>query len=874
VKVIKPQRVGILSKPFEANGECFLGVGLLVFFPLRERALLSEVAMWKTVAEELGEQVLDECMPKSAAEFLVAGHAFAPGGRACEAMSVRVAMSGREKTLYVVGDRYWINDRPSAPVPFVQMPITWHNAFGGKDFARNPVGKGITRVNFRGHELQPLPNVEDPKRPVSSPRETFEPAGFGPFDFAWPQRFEKAGTYDLNWLKTGFPGFAQDLDWRIFNRAPADQWLGDFFRPDETFVVEGMHATRPRLEGKLPGVVGRCFANLATETGERFCEIATRLDTLWLFPHLERGVLVMHGMIKVQEDDAADVVHLVVGCEDPGAPKSVEHYRQVLRDRLDPEKGAVRALDDSPLLPAWAAAQPPDDELTAMQAALSSENLMEANLRRKAEREIEKARALVAGYGLDPDEHGPKPLPPMEPPPNLEAALAMAEKAEADAEAQKREAERATAEREPALRALCAEHGIDFDELKKEWTQPPPGGPPTFSAAAEIAKLEKLAAECRALGTPVDELDQMAADPELRGRLEHAEAQLKETYRIAAHLQSPAREPDTAAKQATRARVLASRALAGADLTGAELSRLDLRGYDFRGAFLEGANLSAADLREADFTRAVLARADLREARLDGAKLDQANLGAARFERAAGEGVSFGEAILGKAVLTGARFRNCGFAKADFMEAVLAGADLSGAATEQLILMKIDLSGTKLAGARLANASFLECKLDGADFGGSRLEAATFLSAMGGRTSFAGAILDGARFVKECSFEAPDFRAASLAGANLRGSRLTGAIFDGARMDGADLSECSLEHARFHRARAREARFVKAALVDAMLAGADLLGAILQKADLRGADLRGANLFGADVARIRGDSRTHLTDANQKRARIHPVRRP
>jgi uncharacterized protein YjbI with pentapeptide repeats len=634
-----------------------------------------------------------------------------------------------------------------------------------------------------------------------------------------------------------------------------------------------MHATMPRIEGQLPGVVGRCFVNQTTETGDRFCEIETRLDTLWLLPHLERGVLVMHGMIKVQEDDAADVLHLVVGCEEAGSPKPSEHYQQVLRERLDPEKGAIRALDDSPLLPAWAAAQPADDEQSAMQAVLGSENLIEANLRKKADREVERARALVASHGLDPDEHGPKPLPPAEPPANLEAALAMAEKAEAEAELKRREMERAAAEREPALRSLCAEHGIDFDEIKKEWTQPPPGGPPTFSADQEIAKLARLAAECRGLGVPVDELDHMATDPELRGRLENAEAQLKEAYRMSAHLQSPAAELDAEAKQGMRARVAASREFASADLTGADLSGLDLRGYDFRGAFLEGAKLTGADLREADFSRAVLARADLRDARVDGAKFDGANLGGARLEGASGERASFVEATLAKAVFSGAALRNCAFDKADFMEAQLAGADLSGAKTAQLICMKADLSRVKLAGAELASASFLECRFDGTDFAGARLGAATFLSSTGRQTVFVRATMDGARFVKDCSFEDADFREASLAGANLRGTRLPGANFDGVGMDGADLSECVLERARFHRARARDARFVKAILVDAILVGADLLGTLLQKADLRGADLQGANLFGVDFARVRGDSRTNLNDANQKRARVYPVRK-
>jgi hypothetical protein len=69
MKVIKPQRLGLLTRPFEVADGCRLSVGLLAFVGFdAPRALLSEVGLWKFAAQELGETPLDPGMHNTLAE--------------------------------------------------------------------------------------------------------------------------------------------------------------------------------------------------------------------------------------------------------------------------------------------------------------------------------------------------------------------------------------------------------------------------------------------------------------------------------------------------------------------------------------------------------------------------------------------------------------------------------------------------------------------------------------------------------------------------------------------------------------------------------------------------------------------------------------
>jgi uncharacterized protein YjbI with pentapeptide repeats len=874
VRIIKPNKLALLTRSYEFGSDCFLSVAVVLFFPFDDpRKLFSEVSLWKFIPGELGSAALDDCMPKARAEFLLKASAYPGGGQPAVACAARAQVGTIEKTLRVTGKRVWEDGAPSPPEPFSEMPIAWENAFGGPEFKPNPLGKGDAPVQGEGGQVHELPNVEDPRRLVQSPEDKPPPAGLGPYDLMWPQRFEKDGTYDQKWLKERFPGFAADIDWTIFNAAPDDQQVEGTFRGDESFAFECMHPSKALVQGRLPGASTRCFVNQKTSEGEVFREITTQLDTLWFFPHAERGVLVFHGSTKVAEDDAADVLQIVAACEELGAPRPVEHYRTVLAARLDKERGAIAALRDGDLMPEWPGASEGPD-VGDMQA-IASEELLKKNMRRKAERELEKQRAYLVSRGLDPAAFKLPSLPPDEPPPSVEQLFEIGIKAREEAETQKKAQEGERAKREEDLRRKLSAQGLDPEPMLEQMRNPP-GGPPSFSAQAEMQKLRALTERLSQAGEDPAPLVAMISDPGFEKRMVEGEQHLRDAYRKTAHLSSPARALDGEAsarlREAVLAAVEAKESFRDRDLTGVDLSGIQLPGANLAGAFMEGANLRGADLSGADLSGAVLARADLTGANLRGTRLGQANLGGAVLKEAKAADANLEEAILSKADLSGADLQGAQLAKADLSEAVLAGANFAQIRAPQLVFMKTDLSGVRLTGAHLEQATLLEVTAEGTDFSEACLESATFLGARGQRAIFRGARLTNLRFVQQCTFEEADFTGADLTGANLRGSKLTKCDFSRARLSGADLSECDLRLCHFDGAVAREVRLVKADLGEAALAGANLMGAVMQKAKLPGADLERASLYQADLSRVLSDERTKLVGANMKKVRLDPKR--
>ncbi|WP_437970338.1 DUF2169 domain-containing protein [Sorangium sp. So ce260] len=883
MKTIKPQKLGLLHRVFEDGSDCYLSVTILAFFSFGpEAALLSEVDLWKFTAAELGKDaVLDMGMPKPRGELLISGRAHPREGRA-PACAVRARLGAVDKTLYVIGDRTWRRGVPTEPEPFTAMPIVWERAFGGPGFAPNPVGKGAQPVETETGEIHPLPNIELPKPLITSPSDRPAPAGFGPIDLMWPQRFARMGTYDQRWLKERFPGFAEDTDLGVFNAAPEDQQVEGFFRGDEPMVLENMHPEKPVIEAALPGIATRAFINRKCGEVETFSEIAMHLETVHLFPHAERGVLLFRGIALVDEDDAADVLQIVIGAETLGEPRAVEHYREVLRQRLDPKAGHLAALRDSDLLPPLpSGARPPRDK-SDVERLLESDDLLRKNLRdgarRRAEANRRQARATVVELGLDPAQFG---LEQAEEPavetviPDIEDLGPFVEELEARAERERAEAESRRASAEAEARAAYAAAGMDYDALAAD-AMKQAAGPPKFSAKAERERLEDLATLLSNAGHPNAALEETLADPALDRKLAEMEAQVLEGYRQTAHFGPAAGRLGGEAARRLRDEVVeahrSGRSLAGRDLTGVDLSGLDLRGAILTGALLEGASLADADLQDADLERAVLAHADLCRAALRCARLEDANLGLATLRGADLSGADLSGAVLYRADLTGASFRGAELTLADLSEATLRDNDFSDALAQLLTLLRVDLAGSKLTGADLSRSTFIECKLGGVDLSGARLISTAFFSSEGRGAVFRGAVAENLRMVKECAFDGADFRGATLTGANLRGASLAGADFTEAKMNGSDLSDCDLRGATMAWIAAREARFIRAELSDVDLTYADLMLGVLQKARLMGADFRGANLFRADLAKVLGDERTRFEEANVREVRFVPRR--
>lgn len=880
MKVIKPLRLGVLYRVVEHHRRLHLAVAVLAFFPFQTpSALLSEAGLWTFVAKELGTASLDAAMPKARGEILVTGKAFAPNSTPVASCRARVQVGPIDKALYVFGDRHWKNTVPSDPAPFTEMAIVYENAFGGPGFAQNPLGKGFAPPEERG-ALHFLPNIEDPKNLIRAPKDRPAPAGFGSYDPMWPQRRATSGTYDDRWLAEVYPGFPDDMDWSSFNTAPEDQRIRSPLRGDERIRVENMHPDKPVLESTLPGIAARCFVTQRGPEGEALREIGMAVETVHLFPHAERGVVLFRGTLQVSDEDAADVLHLVLAAEHLGRPKSIEHYRQVLSQRLDRSKAHLYALRDRDLLPETDGTEPAPPERTEideMKALLAREGLLEANQRRSAERELHKARERLREQGIDPDKHGvPAALPPPEPAPDLDQLPEYLAHAEKLAEEKKAEAEQMRKKAEEDARRLCDEHGLDYDALQEE-EEKKAGGPPKFTAKGQMDHLQEVAQMARNAGVDLPHVEAQLADPALFAKFQAVEAKLREMYVRFAHHSPPA----TAADDSKRERVWreveadykAGRSFRGQDLTGVSLAGMDLRGADFRDALLEAANLSGADLRKADFSGAVMARANLSRANLKGAKLCGTNLGRAKLVGARAEKADAEKAILYQADLCDADFSGANLTGADLSETMFRRTMFIDVRAPGTNFLQSDLSELDLMGADLSKCNFIDVIATGVSFRAATLASAVFVGVKVTGADFRDADLTNLRVVKESVFEDGDFQNARLTAASLRGTRLAGSKLSGAQMDGVDFSESDLREAELHGVSGKDARFVKTNLEGADLSGSNFMNALFQRANLRGADLRGSNLFRADLLRVRVDGGTRLEGAETADLRFVDVRR-
>lgn len=861
MQVIKPFRISVLQRTFENEGKPYLSIGMLYLFSLGNEApeLLAEKELWELVGDELGKTTLDLGMTKHAGELLL--HAVAHPPSAATACRVRAKLGQVERTLYVSGDRYWKDGKATDPKPFEELPITWENAYGGEGFPKNPLGKGFAPKG-QEHHFRALPNVENPDQLLRSPTMHPDPVGFLPVSMENPERLAKLGTFDQRWLDTRFPGFAADMDWSYFNAAQPPQVIEGYWKGDEAYELENLVPGVPLLSGVLPGVRARCFVQRRGASALE--ELRTRLDTVFLFPHRRRGVLIFRAAIPVVEDDASDVERMLVAGEWQGQGRDEAHYQAVFARRIDPENGHLEALRESELMP---------DRLP--KNALGEPNLPREGLRREAAKrrvalEIERVRELLIQAGQDPELHLPKIPEEPEVDTDPERIPEQVEILRAALEEKKQESEKKRAEMEAQARALCSEHKIDFDERLAEGAKAV-GGPPKLQQKLDFEAMRDRLRAIASQGVKVPDLEKLG-DPELIAKLEQAEDKLLSAYQRQTQV-FPAAAPISQEEAKQRGAALMEAAKAGENLWRRDFTRADLRGakldeLNLSGAFLEGADLSGASLRSCELSDVVFARANLEDADLSSASLQRANLAEAN--------------------LKGTQLSNARLAEANLMRAKLVTADFSGAGLASVMLFEAEFSETCFVGANLSGAYFIRQKLNSCDFEGADLELSAFVESSGDQLRFDGAKLRRATFVecafpssswsraemvgatlaKSCDLTGADFRWANLERTTWMQSKLEGANFGEAKLRMANLAEAKAQGCKLYRADLRRAVLSKADLRGSVMASVNAMEAILDHADLRGADLRGANLFRSDLSKIRVDKKTRLDDALVEQARV------
>lgn len=861
MQTFKPLSLGLTTRCVEYRRRLGMCVTASLYFPFRpagQGTVWTEMSMWNFLAKEMPEgPLIDEGVVKLRSEYLVRGHAWAPGGSS-RALEVVARVGPLAKTLHVFGPRRWLGGRAEEPMPFRDLPLDWQHAYGGPGDPSNPLGMG--RAPAERGAAHWLPQVVLPGRHPTHPGEAVPAATLRPIDCSWPQRARHAGTYDERWLKEQSPGFANDIDWRYFNMASEDQWFEQPPRGDEPFEFVHLHPQQAKVEGVLPGMRARVFADYGDGTTARLREVPLRLATLWFFPHAERGIALFQGLAECSEDDAGDIHTLLGAIERLDDPRGEQHYLDALQARRHPEHGALYALRESDLLPE--AGVGTDPEFEAVTADYQPEGAAVQNARRGAELDVKAAIEDARAKGVDPARLGLK-LPAAEPVPSLEQIPEYLARKQAEALNAQVNAAIDAAEALAQAHAKMARMGIDPQSLVHR-------GPPTYRAAQHLAQLQAVVPQ----GTSRPLIDMQAIAP----KLVKVEALQRSAYLQTAHAQAPAQPlpPERARvlRHAVRQAHSEGKSFAGVDLTGADLSELDLTGADFTGAWLESANLSRSVLKGTSFAYAVLAHANLAAADATGADFTGANLGRSnltttRLVQANLSGVNFSDTALAQTDLRGARLDH-----AQLHGATFGLADWRSVQAEGLLFHKAVLKDMVMSRCQLMQPTFVECDVSGVDFSAARLDTATFVKCTGVGTRFAQASLERAVFVDGCDFSAADFTQARMKGVNLRGTRLVQAHLNEAQLDEADLSESDCTEADLTGATLRGALLIKTRLERGVMAGANLMNAIAQRADLRGCTLRGANLYGSDLSRVQMDAGTVLIAASLDRAKTYPRREP
>jgi uncharacterized protein YjbI with pentapeptide repeats len=723
---------------------------------------------------------------KLCGEVMLVGSCHVAGNKPLKECLVRLTVGAWSKTLRVVGRRVWSDgmvQSASSPLPFTEMPLDYAHAFGGPEYAKNPVGKGLGTAE--------LPNVELATAPLRARGDRPEPASFGPVSSRWPQRASKIGReYGASYRKTRAPFYAEDFDWSHFNAAPPDQWLDGYLRGDEEVTLQNLHPASPLFSVRLPALRVRAFVR---DDERRFREVYMALDTLLVAPDEGKLSLTWRGLTPVKADDLKDVEALLLASE---------------------------PLAERPL--------PEAHYLAAMEAFEADPRGLEEHIQKNVPEHLQgAARSVLQGgdLGLAP--------PPGAPPVEALAKLVQSVSGlgAGDAAQMAKGLEQAAAKMAPhtdlgaAIGAALASKPAPGAPLVQGAMPKVPIADAMKKLAAQLDVVKKTAAARGGSVPGVAQLEALLADPRLR-QIDPAVAKPGEPP------PPPPPEPGPGVD------------CSGRDLRGMDLSGRDLRGADLRGAILGGVKLRKALLAGADLREASLVEADLEEADLEGADLSRANLTKANARRASFKGVTLDMAFVQKACLAGATLDGAGGKTVLWSGADLTGARARGVRFEKLICEGATIERIDLTEAQLVECHLVRCKAAGAvladafvprtSFAWSDLTGAIFTRARGDRTIWLGARLARADLrgavLPWALFNEATGPWATFASANLKGSR-----FYRASLEQADLTQANLLGANFCKAVLSGARFTGANLFEAQF-----LDSMGHRTDFSGANLKRA----------------------------------
>ncbi len=831
-----------IARQRDAHGpRLVITVGLL-YDPVMQVLAPKQAQPW--LAERFGEESFDRFLKKSRGSFAVHGtaHALHDGQR--HGMSVQVSLGALRKTLYVYPPRYWKHGvlgwtmQPGDPLQSLALDL--QHAYGGPEYADNPEGMGHAGAGGPVDGLA-LAQIEGKLVALRGPDEPQELASFLPLPMQSRERLQFMGSCDEHWQRLRAPFLPLDTDPRWFDEVAQDQCYSDYWRGDEAWSASGMHPERDTLQGRLPGLRPRLLVRRVVTEGTPE-EALLDLDTVWLFPDVERVLLLYRCDIAVQDIDGEDVAALAVGCERAADPqRSTEQWAA----ELWPQPVVKAVVEPPPPPPAFDPAQAMAKMQAAFDAAYEHFAVQQAQV-------LAGAQEIAARVGKTVDDSATLKLKA----PDL-AALAAAPRAPAvpfDSAALKAEIEKEIAQgKEEGHRQLeqIAKHiGTDAKSLYAMAANMKPVHPDPVAMVNSLSISE------------AEKVKYRAQIQEAINRGHNIEAQVKAaTDSVKAAID--AARPATTNLPAIKPRRVWTRELLQASHDEGEvlsrerfkelnLSGLDLRAGQFESCFFETCKLKGCCLEGADLQNCTFTDCDFTEVQLDAAKLTRSlfqrcNLNAAQLNDVSGEGLNaqtsdWNGAALERANMSRAQFSDCTMTKASFKAARFEGARWQ----------RCDLANLQGQGTFMNNSQWHDCRIDAVDLRGSELRRASWSKTHGQAADLSECQMQGWRIDQACQF--PDIRLdkSDLSGASLQFSALPRASLVEARLDSALVSRCDLTDSNGYHLSACAADFTGSNLSKASWVGANLMDVRLRKVNLQQADLSSSNLYAAFTEGVRG----------------------
>ncbi|CAM3939027.1 DUF2169 domain-containing protein [Bordetella tumulicola] len=872
MNVIKPNRLSCLTRPYKYLNKDYLAVTAYAMVDFSSGLYLdTEQRLWGTFKDEsvlnFGTEALDFGIPKHTPEIILNAHGFgvyAVNGRT----AVSVSVNNVRKDLWVTGDRYWSDGKPTQAIPFESIPINWRNAYGGAGYEDNPVGKGHHDTELNGLSVRFLPNIEDPAHPVIHPGKRYAPAGYAAIPIETPGRHLMLGTYDDHWRVHEFPGFARDIDWEYFNQSPPRQRLNRLETGDQIAFTH-MHRDKEKLITTVPPLVVRAFIKMAEVVAQEsgfLREVPLKLTTYWAYPHLEKAILIYQGAVLIGEDDASDVSHILYAAEHTDLARPQAYYEKEFHERLNPQTAAFSALLDKALVDTRFIRVTSDDEIEL--------SPLLQNKFRKLEKELAQ-NTLRAEAGSTKSE------------------------------------ETAEVERELAWLKKSRNGKISRDEVIEDILKQQRQGKMSLKEAKQQFRKRRQASK-----PSTEEPSKKTADERQRYLREHREALLVSLKEDAEKSISPGESPQTAASPAAQdqlrqLRLLqleqfedsSSRALTTTppkrDWSGRprKLYRIfglnqlitdplpagddgyELHGFvateaSYAGWSLNGLTITESRVSRCNFSKSQMARCDFYQVVFHGCDFSSVDWNQAIFKQC-----QFIDCRLPDVQSDKAQFEDCRFVQSDLTAWMHFKISLKNCIFEQCRFVNFAYTRSRLENITFEKCHFLRHGFLKGRIKGLRMDACHIDS-----MSFAGITAIQGFHLSQCQASKLYFAADTMlqdldiSHSTVSASSFRKVDFNQATIMASDLSTCDFSEAKMQETSIADSffkrcLFVRSDLSKAHINNSDFSEAQMKSADFTCTDMRHVSFFSAELAMIKADANTIQQDMLMDRSNVYPLRK-